>query len=491
MHKKNRFSTLLKQLMAVADLKNYMLATYLQYDVSYISKWISGQMLPAEKMKVSVLQKISHCVVTTVDQEKLEMLQREYQVETLQELENAIYDHLDAEYNYVRDLQKQTGDSISPKAVFYPETTLSEYISKMGHPVLRRVKSLHIMAAMDILAIEHDYRLQMVEIQDANPSETHSYPDVHFSMLINLNTEEMDCIYDTIFLLNLLSKNTKIDFQLYSNHSASGKMIFAVEHEYVISGMLVGPNRCLSVVTSEEKDNADVFYTYVDTLCSRENLLFRKTSILTMLRGPEYVRSLLSPNLRWVMGHLTEHFLPDDLFEEIVDQLAADADESTVSRDEIYDMHRLTHNLLAESRVKIIIYESALADFNTTGELDFFNHKVCLTPEQRRSYLEYLFRLCRDNTNLEVKLVYGQFIADFQYITNQCVFLSDMLSYLRLDNSRRTKNNLVIINRRDVQALFDRFYQCVWTECEDVVISDRIAISNYIRHTIRGSHLIS
>ena len=98
MDKKNRFSTLLKQLMAVADLKNYMLATYLQYDVSYISKWISGQMLPAEKMKVSVLQKISHCVVTTVDQEKLEMLQKEYQVETPQELENAIYDHLSEIY---------------------------------------------------------------------------------------------------------------------------------------------------------------------------------------------------------------------------------------------------------------------------------------------------------------------------------------------------------------------------------------------------------
>ena len=99
MDKKNRFSTLLKQLMAVADLKNYMLATYLQYDVSYISKWISGQMLPAEKMKVNVLQKISHCVVNTVDQEKLNMLLKEYQVETPQELENAIYDHLDAEYN--------------------------------------------------------------------------------------------------------------------------------------------------------------------------------------------------------------------------------------------------------------------------------------------------------------------------------------------------------------------------------------------------------
>ena len=92
---------------------------------------------------------------------------------------------------------------------------------------------------------------------------------------------------------------------------------------------------------------------------------------------------------------------------------------------------------------------------------------------------------------MEVKLVYGELVTDFQYIANQCVFLSDMLSYLRLDNSRRTNNNLVIINRRDVQALFDSFYERIWTECEEIVISDRAAISNYIRHTIQGSHLIS
>ena len=59
MEKKNRFSKLLEQLMMKADLKNYTLAQELQYDVSYISKWVSGRMLPAEKRSEKVLHVIS------------------------------------------------------------------------------------------------------------------------------------------------------------------------------------------------------------------------------------------------------------------------------------------------------------------------------------------------------------------------------------------------------------------------------------------------
>ena len=48
MEDKNRFSILLEHLLEVAEVKNYTLAKRLQYDVSYISKWVSGRMLPAK-----------------------------------------------------------------------------------------------------------------------------------------------------------------------------------------------------------------------------------------------------------------------------------------------------------------------------------------------------------------------------------------------------------------------------------------------------------
>lgn len=49
MENKNRFSILLEYLIGTAGLKNYILAQELQYDVSYISKWVTGKVIPAER----------------------------------------------------------------------------------------------------------------------------------------------------------------------------------------------------------------------------------------------------------------------------------------------------------------------------------------------------------------------------------------------------------------------------------------------------------
>lgn len=51
MDDKNRFSILLEHLLEVAEVKNYTLAKRLQYDVSYISKWVSGRMLLPKRLK--------------------------------------------------------------------------------------------------------------------------------------------------------------------------------------------------------------------------------------------------------------------------------------------------------------------------------------------------------------------------------------------------------------------------------------------------------
>ena len=50
-NEKNRFSELLEQLINISGVKSAGLAKALQYDASYISKWVSGRMLPTEKTK--------------------------------------------------------------------------------------------------------------------------------------------------------------------------------------------------------------------------------------------------------------------------------------------------------------------------------------------------------------------------------------------------------------------------------------------------------
>lgn len=94
--------------MTIAELKNSILAKAVQYDDSYISKWISGKLLPTEKNHENTLQAISHCIVEALSEESTTQLLQEYQLQDIKDLETAIYDNLESEYMYVKELQNST-----------------------------------------------------------------------------------------------------------------------------------------------------------------------------------------------------------------------------------------------------------------------------------------------------------------------------------------------------------------------------------------------
>lgn len=488
MKQKNRFSTLLERLMEVAELKNYTLANELQYDVSYISKWVSGRMLPSAKTDKAVLQGISHCLVKDGSEEGRQTLMSDYQVDNLEDLTCAIYDNLTAEYNYVRDTQNDTGNTVAPDTVFYPKLNMPQYLSKMNHPVLRRVNSLDIMAMMDLMYMERDYRIQIASIDSRTLMEQRRYPDVHFSMFIDLGSKKLDYIYDITFLLNMLTNMSHIDFKLYGGKQAFGKAIFTVKDEFAISGMLTDSNQCISVTVSEEPENSDTLYRYIQSLCTRERQLIVPATMREMLLGNHYTRSILSPHQRLRIGHMTERFLPDDLFEEVVAQLIPTCKE-VINLEELRWIHDLTQHSYTELPIQILFNASAFSDFTVTGELNFFNMKVILSPEQRLRYIQHISDLIRDNENLSVKLIYGRLISDFQYTANQCICLSDTASVLRLMASGQYSINQV--NHADLKDAFNRYYEEIWNYPSDAVMSDRNEILAFLDHVLRQTRMIN
>ena len=484
MKQKNRFSSLLERLMEVAELKNYTLANELQYDVSYIS----GRMLPSAKTDKVVLQGISQCLVKESCEEGLRTLMSDYQVDNTEDLASAIYDNLIAEYNYVRDTQNDTGNSVAPDTVFYPKLNMPQFLSKMHHPVLRRVNSLDIMAMMDLMYMERDYRIQISSIDSRTLMEQRRYPDVHFSMFIDLGSKNLEYIYDITFLLNMLTNMTHIDFKLYGGKQAFGKAIFAVKDEFAISGMLTDRNQCISVTVSEEPENSDTLYRYIQSLCTRERLLVVPSSMKEMLLGNHYTRAILSPNQRIRVGHLTERFLPRDVFDEVIAQLQGSCKE-VVPVEELQWIHDLTEQSHREMPIQLLFNDSAFSEFAVTGELNFFNMKVVLTPDQRLRYIQHIYDMIRDNDNLGVKMVYGRLISDFQYVANQCISLNDSGCVLRLMASGQFSINHV--NHADLKYAFTRYFEEIWNLSSDVVLSSKEEILSFLDHTMRQTRMIN
>lgn len=488
MKHKNRFSNLLEHLMDVAELKNASLAKELQYDVSYISKWLGGQ-LPSPKTDEAVMQGISRCVARQSSEAGRQALLSDYQVSSLRDLEGAIHDHLMAEYTYVRNTQKDMENAVSPKTLFFPKLNMRQYLTRMNHPVLRRVKSLNIMALMDLMAMDREYRMQIARIESRSSSQQWSYPDVHFSMIIDLNTLHKDNVYDVVFLLNMLTDMTRIDFHLYGARNAYGRAIFAVKNEFSISAMLTQSQDCMSVVVSEDPDNSNTIYYAIQALCRRERLLVRKISMEEMLTGNIYARSLIATNQRLLFGHLTEHFVPDSLLETIMEDLG-EQHTPVVSAERMRWIHSLSKRRFEELPIQILFYEAALSSFAVEGVVDFYNMKIKLTPAQRLDYIRNLRRMLQNNHNLEVRLIYGRLFHDFQYNANQYVFLTSGNSFLSL-GGQECRDSLYIINHADMHEAFNCFYNEVWNNREDVVISDRDEVLCYIDHIVQQIEMIA
>lgn len=489
MKQKNRFSAILELLMQTAVLKNTTLAAALTYDVSYISKWLGGQ-LPSAKTEKTVMRGIAHCVVYQGAQEGVQTMMQDYRVNNREELEEAIYDNLMAEYTYARTVQKDADNGITPKTTFFPKLDMRHYIERMRHPVLRRVKSLHIMSMMDLLAMDREYRMQIVRIESGPPAKHWNYPDVHFSMVIDLSSVQQDYVYDTVFLLNMLSDMSCVDFQLYGARNAYGRAIFAVEDEFSISAMLTHNQKCMSVVVSEDEDNANIIYHAIQALCSRERLLVRPLNMVEMLVGNDYARSLIATNQRLLFGHITEHFLPQNLLEEIIQKLNGSLD-ARVGAGQLRWIHSLSTRRFQEQPVRILFYESALSEFAVNGKLDFYNLSITLTPHQRLAYIRNLRDMMIQNENVELRLIYGPLFSDFEYNANQCALLSDGVSYLRMESMLKEENSIYAVNNPDMHAIFDCFFEEVWNNCQDVVVSDRAMVLAYIDHIAQQTAMIA
>ena len=481
MKEKNRFSSLLKHLMTIADVKNYALAKELQFDESYVSKMISGSLMPPKKTCDKVLRTISRCIVNSLDDDSRKAMMSEYQITRGKDLELASYDTLMAEYSYVVGLKEETGSEVAQKVTYFPELTLAQFMQKTRHPALRQVKALDVIAAIDILSLDRQYQLALAELESSPNVVSKTYPNVHFSVLINLEGNKRQNTYNTAFLLNLLTNLSDIDFQLYSWPRAVGKIVFTVQDAYSISGMIIDENHCISVTATEDVANSNAIYDRLRSLCTPENMVVRKVSMDDLLLSNDYIRFLLSRNQRWILGHMTEHLMPEDLFEELA---PAYCEGREVTLTELRRVHTMTRSILEEMGFRGFICEDALMNFAVTGELDFFNSKVVLTPEQRLRYLKHMCRLPEKNKKLQFKIMRSGAVSDTKHIPDPTVFLSDSTCYLRLVRSG-PENNVSVVNRMRMMEMLHEFFENVWSFEGFNHIENADDISDMVRYVVR------
>lgn len=458
----NKFAKLLQDLLTRTGTKSSALAEALQYDVSYISKWQSGRMLPSEKNAPAVSAAIAKCLIGSISGDKRADILQEYGCKDAQELEVIMRDMLVKAYNSSKKFEKKGETHVIP---------LASALHLAG--LAQKRKGLDRVAIADLLSLDHDARLVLAGIVNGHFESADLQSGMHYAMGIDLKSaNESECVYNAIFLVHMLTSYSGIDFNLYEFPPAAGKFIYAAKDSYALSSMLFPGGECVSCCEYSAVSDINLLYDKMLNALKQEQLIFKHSDMAAMIEEQTYVRSLLSSNPRWLLGHITEHLLPDGLFFEL------EQSSKAAPQDELKKLHILSKSALGRG-AKVMAYDSALAKLASTGELDFFNTRLTLSVRQRIQFFKYLEELL-DDDKIQLKIVYGGFSPDFQHITNPCVFMSDSAYCLRLENGRY-EDNLLVLQNMHVKALFDNFYSAIWDGRPDVVEGERKRVKESIR----------
>ena len=457
----NSFGIRLRQLMNRTGVKRETLAQAVRYDSSYISKWLSGKMLPSAKNADKVIQELALCF-SRADEEGT--LAGEYGCTPEQFAARITRDLSDAREN------SRTPEQMT--AEIRETASLSDVTADIEEQLWTRRSAA---ALVDLFALPHEERLHLAGIRDgrfAHGQEERSYR-------IAMSMHVRDCVYDAIFLIHMLTSLSGMDFSVYRSDAADGKLVYAFDQMSLAAMLLPGDSHCIAYTCctggGELRDKISALYT-------QETELFRRTTLREMMANGEYAQLLISMNLRWLQGHVTECLLPPEVFRELMADYPA--------RDLAEPLYQLSQRVLSMPETRILLYESAVADLVVRGEADLFNTPVRLTRAQTAACLRHLTELAAGEGGAELRLIDGNLNDEFQYITNPCVFLSDAACCLRLENGRY-RDNILLAGDRSARELFSGAFEATWSMRGDKVISGAETVRERLNHYLLAADLMN
>lgn len=222
------FGKNIEVLIQFSGQKNYSLARELGYDVSYISKWISGAMLPASKNIKHICEKTAKFIVSNcTDSYKNEILKYynldtnnytndEDIIEYIQEMLNESYifsTKKKANKNYIK-LGKENEDFCN-SLIYVKQKLLKKHLDYNTIQFATNEINNEVILLADLFSLGREDRLYIAGIRSGSIRKI-NIKNTRIRFLISFDENVDDIIFNIILLINMIKIYSNIDFKLYS-----------------------------------------------------------------------------------------------------------------------------------------------------------------------------------------------------------------------------------------------------------------------------------
>ena len=476
------FGNLIEKLLYISNQKKSSLAKFIGYDVSYINKWILSTYLPSSKRINEICKNISDFILDSLDESSLINLidyfeipadsSKEFIGEFIETMLKEVYiDTVNITNKSVQNLPKSTHSEeyYNSFSMVKPNIIYNTFFNELNN-MADKEDSLEILVSLSLMYLNHKDKITLSDLKEIL-HRISKKTNVKISFLIGFGGDDNeDDVINTLLGINLIASYPCLNFKIYNCKVKSNTVAFAIKDKFLSTNIFFEEGECLFSTNSKDRRLVEEFYSNIKyTLKNKGNLLFYRKEASSMIEDQTYIQYIMNNDLRCLLGSINEFFMPPDLFMEIAERLFGHNQKII---NELKKINLFLHNVTYKSKLKVLIHESELRKYMSSGKLHFFNTPVTLTFKERERHIEYIEYILKNREKLEIRLVEGHFIEEFADSKNPSLYLSKTRK-LTTVNPEGEINDYLTIRDKQFGEICDELFDIMWNDRKDIVIDDR------------------
>lgn len=448
-----KFSVIFSNLIKISELKPKELSERIGYDVSYISKWSTGKLLPSAKTADSLFQTMADAFTEKIwyfrkEEQLRDMFDRRVPLETEESVYHVVYRMLRDSFN----LEKSENEGKYPENTYIfiegsPTETILSIITKLV-PKSRTTVTIYCSVNFKVMLREFLFNLdKMTAAKDITYNiKVLLPPDGHMLMKSE----------DRFHIFSLLGKMTIFNIDFYQTKTLNSSDYIYIEIAGGTDGVIL-LNKTIDDETFLLSYSTD--YRVKTEFQWRNELFFKDENKIVTSSEDKYFEysnliSCLYPNneITVFTTYLESMFISKHLLNTLIRS-------RNISEQEVLEMRKLRnlYEIIARDKpIQILIPKAALIRKVKQKEIVVGKYKFQLDEQEWQIYKEDIYNACIENEKIRFVLLQENMLpisvrqmSIFVVVNNRRCWIKKDPSYL----DEFTKPYLNVIEQRMVNNL--------------------------------------
>lgn len=406
----NQYGEFIRFLLNAADVRVGALADRLGYDITYVSKWLTGSRLPSERATDHIHKNMAEFFAGQLSSHPNQqiianIIGHHYngglgEAELREALDAALFQLLCLRYaesaSSVKGLPRK---SLEGAFLFKKPDIIALMKSAVLKAANSKAKKIEILSSVDLYRIFGDQLVSLFE-QCSLMNLSASLDQV---VDLEVFRGDKDTYFDHVIKTFSVANAPKVTL-FCNNGPPSGSGIIVIKGVAALQLALEGDG-ILSCCYSYEDEVTAALSEYCSSLFRRLPRFLFPLNAQTLVKTNTWIDFYTQKDIQIFICGAPALFLPPEVIDELIESVPAQEEKDIECRVHLKMLSRIWEQKTRHSSINIILFKSCLLEYLQTGNLYLEQRKFTLTAGQRAAHVNHLDGILQENPGIRIRMI--------------------------------------------------------------------------------------